>query len=152
MFYAGILNVDTLSLSQQAQGDYFGYVQVGQKLVGQTSGAVAEVVDKRLVSDLSANLLGSFFIPNASLPTAPSFETGTKTFTLIDNPDNDQNDTETLGEEKYTASGTLETVQETIISVRNAKIEQKQETESEATLLTIAPVPVQVLPTPAEPV
>ena len=127
-----ILNVDTLSLSQQAQGDYFGYVQVGQKLVGQTSGAVAEVVDKRLVSDLSANLLGSFFIPNASLPTAPSFETGTKTFTLIDNPDNDQNDTETLGEEKYTASGTLETVQETIISVRNAKIEQKQETESEA--------------------
>ena len=51
----------------------------------------------------------------------------------------DQNDTETLGEEKYTASGTLETVQETIISVRNAKVETKQETESEAVRRSTGP-------------
>jgi len=127
-----ILNVDTLSLSQQAQGDYFGWSAPGMILVGETSGAVAEVTEIKLVSDLSANLIGSFFIPWPNQPNHPSFETGTKTFTLIDNPNNDQNDTETLGEETYTASGTLETVQETIISVRNAKIEQKQETESEA--------------------
>ena len=134
-----ILNVDTLSLSQQAQGDYFGWAAPGTILVGQTSGAVAEVTEIKLVSDLSANLLGSFFIPNPASPTAPRFETGTKTFTLIDNPNNDQNDTETLGEETYTASGTLETIQETIISVRNAKIETKQETESEAVKRSTGP-------------
>ena len=88
---------------------------------------------------MSANLIGSFYIPDANKPTNPRFETGTKVFTLIDNPTNDQNDTETLGEEKYTASGTLETVQETIISVRNAKIEIKQETESEAVRRSTGP-------------
>ena len=127
-----ILNIDTLALSQQAQGDYFGYLQTGSKLVGQTSGATAEITQKRLISDLSANLIGSFWIPDGNEPNTPRFETGTKTFTLIDNPTNDQENTETLGEENYTASGTLETVQETIISVRNARIEQKQETQSEA--------------------
>ncbi len=127
-----ILNVDTLSLSKQAQGDYFGYVQTGMRLVGRTSGAIAEVVDKRLIADLGATLIGSYYIPNPNKPNNPSFETGSKTFTLIDNDTNDQEDTESLGEEKYTASGTLETVQENIISVRNARVEIKQETQSEA--------------------
>ena len=134
-----VLNVDTLSLSQQAQGDYFGWVAPGMTLIGQTSGAVAEVTEIKLISDLSANLLGSFYIPDANQPNNPRFETGSKVFTLIDNETNDQNDTETLGEETYTASGTLETVQETIISVRNAKIETKQETESEAVRRSTGP-------------
>jgi hypothetical protein len=138
-----ILNIDTLSLSQQAQGDYFGYLQPGSKLVGQTSGATAEITQKRLISDLSANLIGSFWIPDGNEPNTPRFETGTKTFTLIDNPNNDQDNTETLGEEQYTASGTLETVQETIISVRNARIEQKQETESEAIRRSTGPQVIQ---------
>jgi hypothetical protein len=38
-----VLNVDTFALSEEAQGKYFGYVKVGTKLVGQTSGAVAYV-------------------------------------------------------------------------------------------------------------
>jgi hypothetical protein len=136
---SSILNVDCLSLSQQAQGDYWGHVDVGMELVGQTSGAIAEVTNIRLMADLGATLIGSYFIPNPNLSFTPQFETGSKTFTLIDNDTNDQEDTESLGEEKYTASGTLETVQENIISVRNARVEIKQETQAEAVRRSTGP-------------
>ena len=44
---SSILNVDTLSLSQQAQGDYFGWSETGMVLKGQTSGAEATLTRKR---------------------------------------------------------------------------------------------------------
>ena len=53
-----------------------------------------------------------------------------KTFVLINDEDNDQDDCTTISEESYTASGTLETVQENIISVRNARIENRQQFQS----------------------
>ena len=59
-----ILNVDTFSLSNQSQGEFSGYAQQGMILVGKTSGAQATITNLRLVSDLSASLIGSFFIPN----------------------------------------------------------------------------------------
>ena len=125
-----ILNVDTYALSNQAQGEFWGYVETGMVLKGQY-GAEAKITDLRLISDLGATLIGSYFIPNPNILSNPKFETGTKTFTLIDNTDNDQDNAESIGEETYTASGTLETVQEQIISVRNARVEVKQETQSE---------------------
>jgi len=127
-----ILNVDTYALSLQAQGDYYGYVARDMILVGQTSGAQATISNLRLVSDLGSTLIGSFYIPNPNFGSNPKFETGTKTFTLIDEPDNDQNAASTIGEKQYSASGTLETVQENIISVRNAEIQVRQESESRA--------------------
>ena len=122
-----ILNVDTFSLSQEAQGDYYGWVETGMVLKGEASGAEATITDLRLISDLAADLTGSFYIPNPNNIDYPRFETGTKVFTLINDPDNDQDNCTSVAEEAYTASGTLETVQENIISVRNARIEQKQE-------------------------
>jgi hypothetical protein len=119
------LNVDTKSLSEQAQGDWFGYAKTGMALIGTTSGAVAKITDVRLITDLGANLIGSFYIPNPNSGNHPKFETGTKTFTLIDNTTNDQDNTDSFGEDHYTATGTLETVQESIISTRNAVIETK---------------------------
>ena len=77
-------------------------------------------------------MIGSFYIPDPNIQINPTWETGTKTFTLIDNTTNDHDNTETVGEEQYTASGTLETVQENIISVRNARVEIKNETQTEA--------------------
>ena len=38
-----ILNIDTKSLSDQAQGDFFGYINTGMELRGSTSGATAVV-------------------------------------------------------------------------------------------------------------
>ena len=125
-----VLNVDTFSLSEQASGDFYGYVETGMILVGQTSGAQATITNLRLVSDLGATLIGSFFIPNPNIATNPRFNTGTRTFTITNNANNDPKKADTIGEDKYSASGTLETVQEQIISVRNAKIEHKQTSES----------------------
>ena len=102
-----ILNVDTFSLSNEAQGAYSGYVAENMILRGSTSGAEATVTSVRLVSDLAANLTGSFFIPNPNSVNHPRFETGTKVFTLTNDVDNDPNVASTLAEEAFTASGTF---------------------------------------------
>jgi len=129
---SNILNIDTFSLSNQPQGEYSGWVESGMILVGQTSGAQATLTNVRLVSDLSATLIGSFFIPNPNTNLHPKFEAGTKTFTLVNSNSNDQNVATTIAEEGFVSSGTLETVQENIISVRNARIQNKQEFEDRA--------------------
>ena len=80
-------------------------------LEGESSGAIATINDVKLLSDVSAFCGGSFFIPNPNNINFPRFETGTKTFTLIDDADNNQDKCNTLTDETYTAAGTLETVQ-----------------------------------------
>ena len=131
------LNVDTYSLADQPQGDFFGYIQTGMKLTGQTSGAEAEVTNVRLITDRSSALLGSFFIPDAGNKDNPNFETGTNVFTLTNDPENDQDAATTVGEEAYPTSGILETVQEQILSIRNAKIEQKKLFDKETVNRTV---------------
>ena len=121
-----ILNVDTFSLSAEAQGEFFGFVAPGMVLTGGSSGAQATITDVRLISDLAANLTGSFFIPDPNSTSFPEFETGSKNFTLTNDPDNNQDLCNTIAEETYTASGTLETVQENILSIRNARVERRQ--------------------------
>ena len=125
-----ILNVDTFSLSNEAQGQYYGWAQEGMTLRGQTSGAIAKVSNVRLISDISATLIGSYYIPDPNNISFPRFETGTKTFTLTDDIDNNQDAAVTIAEEGFASSGTLETVQENIISVRNARVELKNEFQS----------------------
>ena len=128
-----ILNVDTKSLSDQPQGDFFGYAHTRMELRGSSSGATAVVSNMRLISDLGANLIGSFYIPNPNSGNHPRFETGTKTFTVIDNTTNDQEQTDTFGEDTYVAEGTLETVQENIISTRNAIIQTRPTKDARST-------------------
>ena len=79
-----VLNVDTLALSQEAQGLYSGYVELGSKLVGSTSGAVAYVKNLRLIVDESGYLQGSFFLkdPNGTPPPSVIISTGRKTYKL----------------------------------------------------------------------
>jgi hypothetical protein len=127
-----ILNVDTFSLSNESQGTFSGWVESGMVLTGTNSGAQATITNVRLISDLSATLIGSFFIPNPNSNIHPRFEAGTKVITLINDNINDQNLASTIAEESFASSGTLETVQENIISVRNARIENKQEFEERA--------------------
>ena len=120
------LNVDTYSLSNQPQGDFFGRIQTGMILTGQTSGAEAEVGEVRLISDSSSALIGSLFIPDPSNGDNPNFDTGTNIFTLTNDPENDQNAATTIGEQAYTTSGIIETIQDQILSIRNARIENRQ--------------------------
>jgi len=128
-----ILNVDTKSLADQPQGDYYGYINPTMELRGSSSGATAVVTERRMIADLGANMIASFYIPNPNSGNHPKFETGTKTFTLIDNTENDQENTDTYGEDTYTAAGTLETVQENIISTRNAIIQTRPTKDERST-------------------
>ena len=124
-----ILNIDTFSLSNEPQGLFFGLVQRGMTLVGRTSGAQATVSNIRLISDFSATLIGSFFIPNSNSTIHPRFETGTKNLILINNRLNNVSLSTTFAEEKFLSTGTIETVQDTIVSVRTARIETRSDSE-----------------------
>jgi hypothetical protein len=120
-----ILNVDTFSLAYEVQGDYGGWIESGMTLVGDTSKASATITQVRLISDISATLSGCLYVPDPNNPDHPRFETGTKMFTLVNNSSNNQNTATTVAEQSFISSGTIETVQESIISVRNAIIENK---------------------------
>jgi hypothetical protein len=129
---SSILNVDTFSLANAPQGEFSGWVESGMTLIGSTSGARATITNVRLISDQSAVLMGSFFIPNPNSNIHPRFATGTKVLTFTNNSLNDQNVATTISEEAFSASGTLETIQENIISIRNARVEKKQQFEEQA--------------------
>jgi hypothetical protein len=79
-----ILNIDTYSLSEEAQGKYSGYLVQGMLLVGQSSGAIAYVKDLRLISDNYGDLIGTFFIRNPlAVPPPPiRIPIGNKTFVI----------------------------------------------------------------------
>jgi hypothetical protein len=124
-----ILNIDTFSLSNEPQGLFNGWIESGMVLIGSTSGAQASITNIRLVSDLSATLIGSLFIPNPNSNIHPRFESGTKLLTFINNTFNDQNFATTIAKENFSSSGTLETVQDNIISVRNARIDSQVQIE-----------------------
>ena len=127
------LNVDTFSLSDQPQGSFTGRVAPNMILVGETSGALATVTQVRLVTDISATLIGSFFIPDSNVPSNPSFTTGTKTIVFIDDENNDVKNASTRATSSFVISGILETVQEDIISVRNANVQTQSFSEERST-------------------
>lgn len=126
-----ILNIDTYSLSQQALGNYFGFIQSGMKLRGETSGAEATINQIRLITDSIGVVIGSFFIPNPNVFGNPTFETGTKLFRITSSPSNSLIDsTITSAEEKFYSEGKINKVQENILSVRTVRTETQTVTES----------------------
>lgn len=116
-----ILNVDTYSLSEEAQGLYSGYLIKGTRLIGSTSGAIAYVKDLKLISDNYGDLIGAFFIRNPNTDPAPSvrINTGTKTYKVSSSSANETaapgSTTISAAETNYNSSGTLE-LYETIIT------------------------------------
>jgi hypothetical protein len=115
-----VLNVDTVSLSEEAQGKYFGYLLRGMQLVGQTSRVVATVNDLRLISDNFGDLIGTFFLrdPNTIPTPTVRISTGTKTFKLSSSSTNDpglpgSSDT-SVAETNFNSDGTLEQWENTV--------------------------------------
>jgi hypothetical protein len=131
-----LLNVDTASLELQSQSDFFGCIASQMQLVGQTSNAVAVVNDIRLITDQSGTFIGSLFIPDPTIPSNPSFQTGTKTLTLTTSPTNSKTSapSDSIGEANFTASGTIDNVENVTLRIRNAEIERL--TVSEARTLS----------------
>jgi len=121
-----LLNVDTFSLATQVQGGFYGYVQNGMKLKGQTSGAQATVSNSRFVSDSLGFVMGCFYIPNPNTQANPRWETGTKTFRLTTSSTNSVVGGTVTGsaESNFYAQGELQTVQENVLSLKIPKIER----------------------------
>jgi len=111
------LNIDLNSLSDEAQGRFFGYVTKGAKIVGQTSGAIAYVKDLRLITDNYGDFFGSFFIKNPHTNPAPNprILTGKKTYLLTSSSTNEKplpgSKLISTGQGSYSAVGTLLTRQ-----------------------------------------
>ena len=126
-----VLNIDVSALATQARGDFRGYLEVGSRLIGRTSRATATVTNLRLINDSTSTLIGSYFIP---IPrgTNPKFETGVKSFRLVDDINDDINLTTTAAEQSFESSGTLQTLQANILSVRNAKVDRQIRSQQRA--------------------
>ena len=79
-----VLNIDTYSLADDADGRFYGYITSDMVLVGKTSYAQATANSQTLISDSFGDLIGSFYIRNPlsnPIPTA-IFNVGTKIFKL----------------------------------------------------------------------
>ena len=127
-----VLNVDTASLELQAASGFYGYITTGMKLIGQSSGAIATVSNIRLITDKAGVLIGSLFLPDPTVPSAPTFNTGTKTFTLSSSSTNEtiSGFTDSEGSANYTAAGTLQTVEASTLRTRNADVQRIPQSDS----------------------
>lgn len=126
-----ILNVDTASLELQTDSSFYGHIIPNMQLVGQVSKAIARVTNLRLVTDSSGTLIGSLFIPDSTLQSTPSFETGTKTFVLTSSSTNTPivGATDSVADTKFRSTGTINNTEEVTLRTRNADIERVSRTE-----------------------
>lgn len=117
------LNIDTFSLQNDTQPQYFGSIKSGMILRGQTSGAQALIVDNRLITDYQGVLIGSFFVPNGSISGNPIFETGRSVFRLTSSSSNSKipGVVTTVAEEIFYSQGDIDNTQEVTLSLRNAR-------------------------------
>ena len=120
-----VLNIDVLSLADEAQGRFFGYIPTsGVTLLGQSSGAQATVSNVRLIADTFGDLHGSFFFrdPLTTPPPPLRFRTGLSTFKLTSSSVNAEPLPGSLlissGETTYEALGTVEEYVNTLVIVR----------------------------------
>jgi hypothetical protein len=129
-----ILNVDTGSLALKSQGNYYGKVQNGFILIGESSGAEATVSELRLITDNNGEIVGSFYIPDPNIPENPVFSTGTKIFKLTSNVTNTpiKGSPLSAAESKFFAEGKRQSIQEKVLSVRNASVTTRTFTETKS--------------------
>jgi hypothetical protein len=121
-----LLNVDTFSLVNMVDDLFLGKVKIGMKLTGQTSGAEATVKDIKFVSDALGSLKMVMSIPDPKFASVPKFESGTKTFRLTTSSTNSQVQgvVKSHAEANFYAQGTLNTVQETVLSTKVPQVKK----------------------------
>jgi len=126
---SNILNIDTASLEEAAFGNFYGLIKNGATLVGETSGAKAQVTKVRLITDNIGTIIGSFFVPQSN---TLSFETGIKKFKLINVQNNNPipGSINTSAEESFYSQGLLQTSQDTELGIRNARVSRQTETQT----------------------
>jgi hypothetical protein len=114
---------------------------------GSYSDVETPVVGSTLISDGRGDCRGVFTIPDPKISGNPQWATGDIAFALTADPNNKQvgdgaNEIvarETYADAVYSASGILDTQQETIISTRNAIVRTTALSQSNETLTAVAP-------------
>ena len=79
-----ILNVDTYSLQDDTSKTFEGNISPNMLLVGESSGAIAQITNIRLVTDNKGTVQGAFFIPDSQKASNPSFFVGESVVTITD--------------------------------------------------------------------
>jgi len=119
-----LLNVDTASLSDEANGAFNGYVEKNMTLVGHRSKATCRITNVRLVADTFGDLIGTFFLrdPLTNPPPTVRITTGDRTFKLTSSSTNAVPLPGSLlissGETTYHASGIVDTYRQDTVIVR----------------------------------
>ena len=123
--------------------------------VGTTFGSFSDVetpvAGSKLISDGAGSFEASFTIPDPKVVGNPRFKTGDIEFIITADPNNQQvgdgsneiSARATYAEATYSASGTLDTQQETIIATRNAIVRTTQLEEESGLLIAGFPIPVR---------
>ena len=75
-----------------------------------------------LITDANGAVSGTFAIPDPTNDSNPRWRTGQRVFRLTSSSTNSLNDVETSAEADYIARGSLETVQNTIVSTREPQL------------------------------
>ena len=76
-----------------------------------------------IITNAQGEVSGTFAIPDPTIDSNPRWRTGTRVFRLTASSTDDRNSQiATAGEVDYTARGTLDTVQETIVSTREPRL------------------------------
>ena len=121
------VNVDLRSLGDERQPDFWGWVEQGMVLRGQSSGAIATITNVRLITDRVGTIQGSFMVPNGNLEGNPRFETGRTIFRLTNSSTNDRTGgvVTTSAEEVFYSQGDLDNTQEVTLSLRNARVDHQ---------------------------
>ncbi len=81
---------------------------------------VGDAVGGPLITDANGAVSGTFVIPDPKIDSNPRWRTGQRVFRLTSSSTNAAQDVETAAEFDYIAKGTLETIQNTIVSTREA--------------------------------
>jgi hypothetical protein len=81
---------------------------------------VGDAIGGPLITDNNGAVSGTFTIPDPKVDSNPRWRTGQRVFRLTSSSTNAAQDVETAAEFDYIAKGTLETVQNTIVSTREA--------------------------------
>ena len=107
---SSVLNIDTFSLADDADGRFYGHAPSGMRLVGNTSSAQATVDTQTLTTDSVGDLIGCFFIRNPLQNPAPtsSFKVGPKTFKLTSSSTNSTATTVSFTETTFYGSGIVD--------------------------------------------
>ena len=120
-----IVNIDIHSLADISDDRFGGLIGSDTRLVGSSSGAVADVNGIRLVSDTFGELFGAVFFRDPYATPTPAFrvETGIRTFRLSSSP---TNEVPTLGttvisfaETTYESRGTVQNIQTEQVTIRD---------------------------------